>query len=172
MGTGKLRKILASEGLIKSAGWDGDVYFDSRAVDHPDFPTALKWAKRTSRNKRLIDNTKNDRPYTSISIKLMRGGERLLVGMSGELEEYVSEYAQPDIHPSVGGDYLISSGGGYSEKKEYVHRSLEFSQSRDGAWKTYAAKTVGHRREVEKSLTTATLLGALRKSASLIRAIA
>jgi len=170
--TSKLRKILASEGLIKSAGWDGDIYFDSRAVDHPDFPTALKWAKRMSRNKRLIDNTKDDRPYTSISIKLMRGGERLRVGMSGELEEYVSEYTQPDIYPSVGGDYLVSSGGGFSEKKEYVNRSLEFTQRPDGTWEAYAAKTVGRRTEVEKTLTTPTLLGALRKSSALIRAIA
>ena len=171
MNTGKLRKILASEGLIKSAGWDGDIYFDSRAVDHPEFPTALKWAKRMSRNKRLIDNSEDDRPYTSITIKLMRG-DRLRVGMSGELEEYVSEYTQPDIYPSVGGDYLISSGGGFSEKKEYVHRGLVFTQNRDGTWETYAAKTVGRRTEVKKSLKTATLLGALRKSAALIRAIA
>ena len=172
MNQNKLRKILASEGLLRSAGWDGDVYFESKAVDHPDFQTALKWAKRMSRNKRLIDNTKEDRPYDRVTIKLVRSGELLVVAMSGEVEEYVSEHTQPDTYPSVGGDYLISSGGGFSEKKEYVHRVLEFAQNRGGAWEAYAAKTVGRRTEVETRLVTKTLLGALRKSSTLIRAIA
>lgn len=167
-----LRRILASEGLLKSAGWVGDIYIGKGVDQHAAFPEFLAWAKKTAKKKWLIDNSGNAAPFDRISIKLSRQG-LLDMGLSGSSWRDVYFPGESGTYPSVGGDYNIPyemTGETRNVRVSNYFTIMEdaASEAENPSWYIRYGTSVGRRSEDEEVFSPNTR-AALTKATRLLR---